>query len=66
MVVLIISHLGDLETMGTSEEVEEEEEEGELPMSLVLCRRKVPERMVTKPHNSVAICDAFCESHSCK
>ena len=36
------------------------------PISLVLWRRNVPDNIVTKPHNSVAICDAFCESQSCK
>lgn len=27
------------------------------PMSFVLWRRKVPDKMVTKPHSSVAICN---------
>lgn len=35
------------------------------PISFVLWRRKVPDRIVTKPHNSVIICDALCESQSC-
>lgn len=34
-------------------------------MSFVLCRRKVPERMVTKPHISVTIWVGFCRSQSC-
>lgn len=35
------------------------------PISFVLWRRNVPDRIVTKPHNSVTICDVFCESQSC-
>lgn len=35
------------------------------PMSWVLWSRKVPDRIVTNPHSSVAICDPFCESQSC-
>lgn len=35
------------------------------PMSLVLWRRKVPERIVTKPHSSVIICVAVWWSQSC-
>lgn len=35
-------------------------------MSLVLCRMKVPQRIVMKPHNAVTMSDMFCESHSWK
>lgn len=38
---------------------------GLFPMSLVLWRRKVPERMVMNPQTSVAICAALCESQFC-
>lgn len=39
---------------------------GLFPISFVLWRRNVPDKIVTNPHNSVAICDAFCESQSYK
>ena len=35
------------------------------PMFFILWRRKVPNRIVTKPHNSVTICDASCKSQPC-
>lgn len=35
-------------------------------MSLVLCRMKVPHRIVMKPHIAVTMSDMFCESHSWK
>lgn len=35
-------------------------------MSFVLWRRKVPERIVTNPHNSVITCDGLCLSQSWK
>lgn len=38
--------------------------EGLFPMSLVLWRRNVPDKIVTNPHISVAICDASCFAHS--
>jgi len=43
---------------------EDEVESPPSAMSFVLCRRKVPERIVTKPHISVTICVGFCLSQS--
>lgn len=34
-------------------------------MSVVVWRRKVPDKIVTNPHNSVTICVPFCRSQSC-